>query len=103
MQSKPIELKSHFDVVRKLGYMPNINTLVSVSEVIYNIIIKYNYFLQDCLIKLWNTKTFFSNNTIDYEPYLVLRGHNGPLFSLAIGSEEHNLIYSAGNEVILIY
>lgn len=32
-QSRPIELKSHFDVVRKLGYIPNLNTLVSVSEV----------------------------------------------------------------------
>jgi hypothetical protein len=29
-----VELKSHFDVVRKLGYLPNINSLVSISEVI---------------------------------------------------------------------
>jgi hypothetical protein len=32
--SRYVELKSHFDVVRKLGYLPNINALVSVSEVI---------------------------------------------------------------------
>ncbi len=32
--NKYIELKSHFDVVRKLGYLPNLNALVSISEVI---------------------------------------------------------------------
>ena len=32
--SRYIELKSHFDVVRKLGYLPNINALVSISEVL---------------------------------------------------------------------
>lgn len=31
--SNKVELKSHFDVVRKLCYLPNINGLVSVSEV----------------------------------------------------------------------
>ena len=38
LQTRSIELKSHFDVVRKLGYIPNLNTLVSVSEVILNLI-----------------------------------------------------------------
>lgn len=33
------ELKSHFDEVRKLVYIENINSLVSLSE--------------DCLIKVW--------------------------------------------------
>lgn len=28
------ELRSHFDVVRKLGYLSNINAMVSISEVI---------------------------------------------------------------------
>ena len=32
--ARTIELKSHFDVIRKLGYLSNINALVSVSEVI---------------------------------------------------------------------
>ena len=31
--SNYIELKSHFDVVRKLGYLPKLNALVSISEV----------------------------------------------------------------------
>ena len=32
--SRYIELKSHFDVIRKLGYLPNLNSLISVSEVL---------------------------------------------------------------------
>jgi hypothetical protein len=31
--SRYVELKSHFDVIRKLAYLPSINSLVSVSEV----------------------------------------------------------------------
>ncbi len=31
--ARTVELKSHFDVIRKLGYLPSINALVSVSEV----------------------------------------------------------------------
>jgi hypothetical protein len=31
--SRFVELKSHFDVVRKLGYLPNLNSLISISEV----------------------------------------------------------------------
>ena len=31
--SNYIELKSHFDVVRKLGYLAKLNALVSISEV----------------------------------------------------------------------
>lgn len=31
--SRFIELKSHFDVIRKLAYLPSLNSLVSVSEV----------------------------------------------------------------------
>jgi hypothetical protein len=31
--SRYIELKSHFDVIRKLAYLPSLNSLVSVSEV----------------------------------------------------------------------
>ena len=31
--SSCLTFKSHFDVVRKLDYLPHLNTLVSVSEV----------------------------------------------------------------------
>ena len=34
-----VELKSHFDVVRKLGYLPNINSLISISEVMKYLIL----------------------------------------------------------------
>lgn len=40
----------------------------------------------------------FSNQVSDIEPYLILRGHTGPLFSLATSPDTSNLIYTAGNE-----
>jgi len=54
------------------------------------------------LIKVWSLSNLnFSNISCDTEPYLVLRGHTGPLFSLAIAPENNNLIYTAGNEGII--
>ncbi len=47
-----------------------------------------------------NNLNFF-NQASDIDPYLILRGHTGPLFSLAISPENSNLIYSAGNEGII--
>jgi hypothetical protein len=32
--SRHIELKSHFDVIRRVGYMPHLNSLISISEVL---------------------------------------------------------------------
>jgi hypothetical protein len=32
--ARSVELKSHFDVIRKICYLPTINSLVSVSEVL---------------------------------------------------------------------
>ena len=89
-----IELHSHFDEVRKLTYIQNLNSLVSVSE--------------DCLIKIWslnNLKFPFNNNNnynnIDEEilPYLTLRGHTGPLYCTEHG--KNNLIYTGGNEGLI--
>jgi striatin 1/3/4 len=84
--TKFAELKSHFDVVRKLVYLENINSLISVSE--------------DCLIKVWS----FDNMMYNYQnenisPYLNLRGHTGPLFCVAHGKD--NLIYTGGNESLI--
>ncbi len=44
----------------------------------------------------------FSNSS-DIDPYLVLRGHTGPLFSLAMSNDymDSNIIYTAGNEGII--
>ena len=84
--TKFAELKSHFDVVRKLVYLENINSIISVSE--------------DCLIKVWS----FDNMMYNYQnenisPYLNLRGHTGPLFCVASGKD--NLIYTGGNESLI--
>ena len=43
------------------------------------------------------------SNPSDIDPYIVLRGHTGPLFSLAQSPDilEPNIIYTAGNEGII--
>ena len=84
--TKYAELNSHFDEVRKLSYLENINSLVSVSE--------------DCLIKVWSLNNIMYNSQNgDIEPYLNLRGHTGPLFCVEHGKD--NLIYTGGNEGII--
>ena len=84
--TKFAELKSHFDEVRKLVYLENINSLISVSE--------------DCLIKVWSMENIMYNNqSDDITPYLNLRGHTGPIFCVTKGKD--NLIYTAGNENLI--
>ncbi len=43
------------------------------------------------------------SNACDIDPYLILRGHTGPLFSLALSPDysDSNIIYTAGNEGII--
>ena len=84
--TKFTELKNHFDEVRKLIYMENINSLISVSE--------------DCLIKVWSMDNIMYNyQNENITPYLNLRGHTGPLFCVAQGKD--NLIYAGGNESLI--
>ena len=84
--TKFAELKSHFDEVRKLIYIENINSLISISE--------------DCLIKAWCLDNIMYNyQNEDITPYLNLRGHTGPLFCIAHGKD--NLIYTGGNESLI--
>ena len=84
--TKYIELKSHLDEVRKLTYLENIDSLISVSE--------------DCLIKVWSLQNIMYNwQNEEINPYLNLRGHTGPLFCVAKGKD--NIIYSGGNEGLL--
>ena len=80
-----IELRGHFDEVRKLSYLENINSLVSISE--------------DCLIKVWSLNNIDTYNNNENEPYLNLRGHTGPLFCLEHGRD--NLIYTGGCEGVI--
>ena len=83
-----IELRSHLDEVRKLTYLKNLNSLVSVGE--------------DCLIKVWSLNNIFSESQFqNIEPYLTLRGHTGPLFCTEKGINNSNLVYTAGNEGII--
>ena len=77
--NKCIELKSHFDEVRKLCYINELNSLISVSE--------------DCLIKVWSLNNIFSlSQNEDIEPYLTLRGHTGTLY--CIENKKKNLLYT---------
>ena len=81
-----VELRNHFDEVRKLSYLENINSLVSVSE--------------DCLIYVWALDDIsFNPSSENVEPYLHLRGHTGPLFCLEHGRD--NLIYTGGSEGLI--
>ena len=81
-----VELRYHFDEVRKLSYIENINSLVSVSE--------------DCLIYVWSLDNIsFNPSSENVEPYLHLRGHTGPLFCVEHGKD--NLIYTGGSEGLI--
>lgn len=83
---KFMELRSHLDGVRKLSFIPSINTLISVGE--------------DCLIKAWSLKNIYYNNQSDnMEPYLNFRGHTGPLF--CVEHRADNLIFSGGAEGVI--
>ena len=61
------QLRSHMDIVRGLHFVPDIDSLVTVSE--------------DCTVKLWSLKGL----EVDAEPYVTLRGHTGPLFAVTGG------------------
>ena len=84
--TKYAELRSHLDEVRKLAYLENINSLISVSE--------------DCIIKVWSLNNImFNSQNGEICPYLNLRGHIGPLFCVSKGRDD--LIYTGGNEGLI--
>lgn len=87
MQEKYV-LKSHFDIVRGLHFIPSMETLASISE--------------DCLVKLWNLNdldTKYQEQDGNLEPYITLRGHTGPLLSVTGSiSENDRLLFTAGTE-----
>ena len=84
--TKYAELKSHLDEVRKLAYLDNLNSLISVSE--------------DCLIKVWSLNNIMYNSQNgEICPYLILRGHTGPLFCVSTGRD--NIIYTGGNDNLI--
>jgi len=67
------QLRSHMDSVRGLRFVEAIDSLVSVSE--------------DCTVKLWSIKTMMdkAEQGVQVEPYVSLRGHTGPLFTMEAG------------------
>ena len=66
--TKRASLHSHMDCVRDLHFVSEHGILATVSE--------------DCNLKLWNLKDLAEENQ---EPYITLRGHTGPLFSVTGG------------------
>ena len=66
------------------------DVLVSISE--------------DCTVKLWNTKNIeqnYAETESNLEPYITLRGHTGPLFTVSgagSGSGMGRVIYTGGSE-----
>ena len=72
-------LIGHLDAVRKLDFLPNYKCIVSVSE--------------DCLIKLWDYKN-------SLQSLCTLRGHTGPLFSLAV-NPANSMFFTSGIEGII--
>ena len=82
--AETFKLRSHMDIVRGLYFVPEVDTMASISE--------------DCTVKLWSMRKMQeSYNDIkgNFEPYFTMRGHTGPLFSIT-GSK--NILYTAGSE-----
>ena len=63
--------------------------------------LKYINLNQDCQIKLWSLKSVSFSKNEELEPYLSLRGHTGPLYSVAVSPDDSNILYTAGNEGII--
>ena len=87
-------LKNHLDGVRSLAISNDRLTLISASE--------------DHSLKLWDMKDFEKNqdSSSNIEPFLTLRDHKGPIFTLASRDEwsveskiPFNSVFSAGAEV----
>jgi striatin 1/3/4 len=76
------------DIVRGVQFVPEIETLVSVSE--------------DCTVKLWSLKGLEQSGEDSIEPYITLRGHTGPLFTVAGPHPQHKrIIFTAGSEGVI--
>lgn len=82
------QLRSHMDIVRGVSFVPEIDALASVSE--------------DCTVKLWSLKGIdqaYADSEGNIEPYITLRGHTGPVFSVTAAPNQHKkLIFTAGSE-----
>lgn len=84
-------MRSHMDIVRGVQFVPEIDAVASVSE--------------DCTVKLWsfkNIESVYSENDGNLEPYITLRGHTGPLFSVTGGHPRNKrVVFTAGSEGVI--
>lgn len=84
-------MRSHMDIVRGVQFVPEIDAVASVSE--------------DCTVKLWsfkNIENLYSEIDGNLEPYITLRGHTGPLFSVTGGHPRNKrVIFTAGSEGVI--
>ena len=85
-------LRSHMDGVRALHFLSNRLTLVSASE--------------DYTVKAWNLEGMAGQEE-GLEPYVTLRGHNGPVLALTgahefgLGQIHENAIYSGDTQGVV--
>jgi striatin 1/3/4 len=60
---------------------------------------------EDCTVKLWSLKGIdqqYTESDGNLEPFITLRGHTGPLFSVAGGHQMHKkVIFTAGSEGVI--
>ena len=80
------------DIVRGVHFIPEIDAMASISE--------------DCTVKLWSLKAgieqIYAESEGNLEPYITLRGHTGPLFSVSGGHPRHKrVVFTAGSEGVI--
>jgi striatin 1/3/4 len=84
-------LKSHFDSVREIYLSPDKNHLISVGE--------------DMVINFWDFKKAIKQIKENHEPYLSLRSHTTPIFTLTGPTEIHHgndvNIYTSGMDGVI--
>ena len=82
-------LRSHLDGVRGIYFSKKKPSFVSVSE--------------DCLIKFWDIRNVIHSNFESIiNPFLTLREHTGPIFTITgfCDNNDMNYVYTGGTEVI---
>jgi hypothetical protein len=86
-----VVLKSHLDSVRGVHLTPDKKTLVSVGE--------------DMLVNFWDFKKSLKLSKDNFEPYLTIRSHTTPIFSLTGPKKEmpnsQTSVYSSGIDGVI--
>jgi WD40 repeat protein len=84
-------LKYHLDAVREVYLTPDRSILVSVSE--------------DMCVNFWDFKKAFINTKDHFEPYITIRTHTTPIYSLAgpneYAKETDYCVYTSGIDGVI--